>query len=88
MWPRSGVAAADPHRLALVIGNAHYRHAPVLDNAANDANAIAAVLKRMDFDVVDVVDADRADLQTALAFGVSKAIPAIQAKGWDHVDVH
>ena len=28
------------------------------------------------------------DLQTALAFGVSKAIPAIQAKGWDHVDVH
>jgi hypothetical protein len=28
------------------------------------------------------------DLQTALAFGVSKAIPAIKASSWDNVDVH
>jgi hypothetical protein len=29
-----------------------------------------------------------AELQTALAFGVSKAGPLIAAKGWDHADVH
>lgn len=29
-----------------------------------------------------------ADLQTALQFGVAKAIPLIKEKGWDHIDVH
>ncbi len=28
------------------------------------------------------------DLKTALAFGVSKALPEIAAKGWDNIDVH
>ena len=67
--------AADPHRLALVIGNAHYQHAPVLENAANDANAVTALLKGMNFGVVDIVDADRADLQTALAAFMAKVHP-------------
>jgi uncharacterized caspase-like protein len=53
-------------RVALIIGNAQYEHAGVLANTLNDAHAIAALLKRANFDVVDersnlgVVDMKRA----------------------------
>ena len=67
--------AADPHRLALVIGNAHYRHAPVLANAANDATAVASALKAMDFGVVDVVDAGLATLGSGLGAFMAKVQP-------------
>jgi len=45
--------AAALRRVALVIGNAKYVHAGALANTVNDARAIAAVLKRAGFDVVD-----------------------------------
>jgi len=41
-------------RIALIIGNSNYRHAGVLGNPANDAAAIAALLKASGFAGVDV----------------------------------
>src|SRR5471032_1433743 len=46
-------ASAAGKRVALIIGNATYEHADVLTNTVNDADAIADVLKRAGFDVVD-----------------------------------
>jgi len=45
--------AAAQRRVAFVVGNAGYEHAGVLANTINDANAVAAMLKRAGFDVVD-----------------------------------
>src|SRR5580704_2432135 len=46
-------AAFAERRVALVIGNAKYEHTEALTNTVNDANAIAAVLTKAGFDVVD-----------------------------------
>ncbi len=48
--------ASTTKRVALVIGNSAYEHAPVLKNPKNDAEAISAVLKRLGFDVVTGID--------------------------------
>jgi uncharacterized caspase-like protein len=45
-------------RVALIVGNAKYEHAGVLANTLNDSHAIATLLKRAGFDVVD----ERVDL--------------------------
>jgi hypothetical protein len=45
-------------RLALVIGNSAYTHAPKLQNPANDAADMAAVLRRIGFEVVHGVNLD------------------------------
>lgn len=50
-------------RVALVIGNAAYQHAPALANPANDAKAVAAALERLGFDVVSGFDLGNADLR-------------------------
>ena len=47
-------AAADERRVALVIGNGTYQHAPVLTNPARDANAIAELLKSAQFYTVEL----------------------------------
>lgn len=47
-------------RVALVIGNAAYKHAPPLSNSGNDARAMARLLNRLGFKVLEVVDGDRA----------------------------
>ncbi len=47
----SGSAFAE-RRVALVIGNSTYAHAPALRNPSNDARAIAALLKQSGFDDV------------------------------------
>ncbi len=44
---------AAERRVALIVGNARYEHAGTLFNTLNDANAIAALLARAGFDVVD-----------------------------------
>ena len=41
-------AWAQDRRVALVIGNAAYRHAQTLANPANDAEAMATALRRPD----------------------------------------
>jgi uncharacterized caspase-like protein len=48
----SGPAVADK-RVALVIGNASYKHAPRLANPENDAAAIGLLLKESGFEVVE-----------------------------------
>jgi uncharacterized caspase-like protein len=45
-------------RVALIVGNAKYEHAGVLANTLNDSHAVATLLKRAGFDVVD----ERVDL--------------------------
>lgn len=53
------------NRLALVVGNSNYRHNP-LGNPMNDANDIASVLEKLDFDVTKVLDATLTDLQQSI----------------------
>lgn len=60
--------APDAHadrRVALVIGNGAYQNAPRLPNPPNDAQDVAAALKRTGFDVVLAVDADKAAMDDA-----------------------
>ncbi len=63
-------------RVALVIGNDNYYRVPRLQNADNDANAIAELLKSKGFNVIKHIDADRKTIikavrnfQTLLALG-------------------
>ena len=46
-------APAAERRIALVIGNAAYRHAPVLENPVRDAEAVARMLRASGFDSVE-----------------------------------
>ncbi len=76
--PFSALAASDPSRIALVIGNNAYAAAP-LANAGNDARAMADVLRRANFGVDLQVDASRATLAGAIdAFG--KAVAGSEVK--------
>jgi uncharacterized caspase-like protein/uncharacterized protein YraI len=59
-------AVGAEERYALVIGNAQYDHTTTLGNPVNDANRIGRVLKNIGFEVVSVIDADRADLEGAI----------------------
>ena len=54
-------------RVALVIGNDHYKTLPSLNNAGRDARDIAARLKTLDFEVVLETDAGAKDIARALA---------------------
>src|ERR1051325_4103408 len=49
-------AALAEKRVALVIGNSAYVHAPALSNPKNDAEGMAAALKRLDFEVLAGTD--------------------------------
>ena len=49
----AGSGALADRRVALVIGNARYQHADVLPNVGSDANAVADLLEKAGFDVVD-----------------------------------
>jgi uncharacterized protein YraI len=67
-------AAKDQKRVALVIGNAQYRHATELPNPKNDANAMAGLLAELGFTVVTALDAAKADMEGAVREFV-KALP-------------
>lgn len=56
-------AASAERRVALVIGNAAYKHAPALANPANDAKAVTAALERLGFEVVSGFDLGNSDLR-------------------------
>lgn len=53
---QSGPGRGGPKRVALVIGNSAYRQASPLKNPVNDANAIAASLSRLGWDVMKRTD--------------------------------
>jgi uncharacterized caspase-like protein len=58
LLPDGTASAAE--RVALILGNGAYRNAPTLPNAPADAKAIAQVLRRLGFEVLDGIDFDRA----------------------------
>src|SRR6185436_14071451 len=59
-------------RVALVIGNGAYKHAPALLNPKNDAEAMAAALKRMNFEVLTGVDLEKGPMERLLRDFVQK----------------
>lgn len=60
-------AVADTERrIALVVGNGAYRHVDHLPNPPRDAAGVAAALRRVGFDVIETVDADREEFRAAL----------------------
>ena len=52
-------------RVALVIGNEAYQDVPRLRNPANDANAVAAALKRSGFDTILATNLDQRGMEDA-----------------------
>jgi len=63
----TAVAAPAPERrVALVIGNSSYRHAPALPNTVNDARDMVVALRRVGFEVVDGLDLDKRGMDAAL----------------------
>lgn len=66
MLVMSVAGAAAETRVALVIGNGAYAHATGLKNPSGDAAAISAVLKTLDFTVVEGRDLTRAAFEDKL----------------------
>jgi Caspase domain len=63
----SDAYAVPERRVALVIGNSEYKNASLsLTNPKNDASAIAAVLKSLDFEVQLVTDVGKRDMDGVL----------------------
>jgi len=60
------VEALAEGRFALVVGISNYEHAGHLANTLNDANDMAATLKRLAFDVEILLDPNRSALETAV----------------------
>lgn len=60
------VCADDGARVALIIGNGAYRHAPRLINPVNDANDMARELRQIGFDTQVVIDADVMAMEQAI----------------------
>jgi tetratricopeptide (TPR) repeat protein len=58
-------AAFADNRVALVIGNGAYVHAPHLPNPPHDAEDVAAALKRTGFETIVATDLDQAGMQNA-----------------------
>ena len=58
--------ASAGQRVALVIGNASYEHAPSLANPLNDATDIGDALDRLGFRVTQLPNANRAELWNGL----------------------
>jgi hypothetical protein len=64
-------------RLALVIGNGAYENGiPKLPNPPHDAAAVAALLQRLGFDTLLVINADRSEMLTALRAFATRASTA------------
>jgi Uncharacterized protein containing caspase domain len=59
----SPLCAASEKRVALVIGNAAYVHAPQLDNPANDAKDMAATLGKLGFEVIEGINLDETGMR-------------------------
>ena len=53
-------------RVALVIGNAAYVNSPSLANLTNDAKSMAIILRKLGFQVVEVIDGSRAQIDEAV----------------------
>ena len=67
-------------RVALIIGNSAYPGKMTLVNPANDAQAMADVLKRLGFTVIELRDGNKAQMSSAIA-KVSDALKGKQGVG-------
>ncbi len=67
-------------RVALIIGNSAYPGNMALTNPANDAQAMADVLKRLGFTVIELRDGNKAQMSSAIA-RVSDALKGKQGVG-------
>src|SRR4051794_22526110 len=76
----SSAALAD-NRIALVIGNSSYQHAPTLTNPANDAQRVTGILKSAGFDVSLRLDLNQTDMRRE----VSNFVESVTEKGPDSV---
>jgi hypothetical protein len=61
-----GARAGADDRVALVIGNSAYPSAP-LANPAKDARAVASALRALGFQVVELIDASKSDMDRGVA---------------------
>lgn len=61
-----GAAQASSDRVALIIGNGAYRTMSALRNPPNDANLMSSKLSGLGFDVVRLIDGDKAAFAAAL----------------------
>ncbi len=59
-------SAQAERRVALVIGNGAYRHAPALKNAPQDATQTAQTLRKLDFEVLVETDLDKVGMEQTL----------------------
>ena len=59
-------AAKAEHRVAFVVGNGAYANMPRLANAPGDARAVAAMLEKIGFDVVQATDVSREQMTARL----------------------
>ncbi len=64
LGPARTAQAQTGHRVALVIGNANYPEAPLV-NAVNDAKLVNAALKDLGFSITLLLDATNADMLAA-----------------------
>jgi uncharacterized caspase-like protein len=62
----SAATAREPKRVALVIGNAAYSHASLLENPVNDAADVSAALRKLGFDVVEGRDLDEVGMRRTI----------------------
>ena len=69
-------STAPQQRIALVIGNSAYKHAPPLANPANDAKSISKNLRDIGFEVFDGLDLDRAGMKTQIGKFIRAAATA------------
>ncbi len=59
-------SGATSSRVALVIGNSNYTKLPILPNPSNDARLMEQTLRKVGFEVVSAIDADRRTIARAV----------------------
>jgi len=59
-------AAISEPRIALVVGNSAYRNAPPLKNPVNDARDMAKALRELSFEVIEVENASKQQIEHAI----------------------
>lgn len=65
------VTSSEGKRVALIIGNSQYVNSP-LANPVNDAKSMASSLTKLGFDVIEVLDLDKAHMQRAAQTFIKK----------------
>lgn len=58
--------AAAQRKVALIVGNSAYKHTTPLPNPKNDASDLSALLKRLEFDVIEGYDLDKPAMDRAI----------------------